>query len=150
MRSSNSIGFTGTQRGMTEGQLSQLASLLLFLQPDVFHHGDCIGADEQAHYLVKKILPDCQIIIHPPVIPEKRAYCGFKEESKKFRHPTQEDASLIILSPMSYLVRNYEIVDTSAMLMATPGERVEVLRSGTWATVRYAVKSNKPVELILP
>jgi hypothetical protein len=49
-----------------------------------------------------------------------------------------------------YLPRNKNIVRATASLIATPFEFVEILRSGTWSTVRFARKLGKPVFLILP
>jgi hypothetical protein len=42
-----------------------------------------------------------------------------------------------------YLARNREIVDVSAELFAAP-DGPERMRSGTWATVRYARKQQRP------
>lgn len=51
------IGFTGTQNGMTKAQKSQLWNSVTDLTPSSiggheFRHGDCVGADEQAHLIV--------------------------------------------------------------------------------------------------
>ena len=50
------IGFTGTQEGMSEKQRSSLRQVLADFFADgarVFRHGDCIGADAQAHAIAK-------------------------------------------------------------------------------------------------
>ena len=52
------------------------------------------------------------------------------------------------LPPKDYLDRNHDIVDQTDLLIATPKENTEVLRSGTWATIRYAKKINKPTWII--
>jgi hypothetical protein len=130
---SNILGFTGTQVGMSHDQLMLFADFIVHVKPTQFRHGDCIGADKQAHDIVRAILPDCDIIIHPPIKGDKRAFCN-------------GDA---ILAPREYLDRNHDIVDCCDILIATPKRNMEELRSGTWATVRYAVKSHKSVKLIL-
>ena len=47
------IGFTGTQKGMTHHQLIKLLDELCSYSNIELHHGDCIGADAQAHYQSK-------------------------------------------------------------------------------------------------
>ena len=48
------------------------------------------------------------------------------------------------------LDRNRDIVDACDVLIATPKDFVEELRSGTWATVRYARKQRKPLVIVWP
>jgi hypothetical protein len=57
------VGFTGTRRGLTRAQDAALQDVLRFLE-DVqeAHHGDCQGADERFHFLVKGIHP----LVHRP------------------------------------------------------------------------------------
>ena len=89
------IGFTGTQIGMCKDQRNQLYHYLKDLGATEFHHGDCIGADKQAHDIALAIGVD--IIIHPPENDKKRAFCeGYKRRAK----------------PLPYLDRNRRIVDT--------------------------------------
>jgi hypothetical protein len=45
-----------------------------------------------------------------------------------------------MLDPMPPLQRNDVIVKSCQVLTACPGEEHEILRSGTWATVRRAMK----------
>lgn len=129
------IGFTGTQKGTTGAQLLSFVKLLGGIGGLVeFHHGDCIGADEEVASIMKYWIS--QPIIHcwPPLNESKRAFTDFDVE-----HLAAE-----------YLVRNKSIVDATDALIATPGEKDEQLRSGTWSTVRYAVKIGKPVYIIYP
>jgi len=130
------VGFTGTARGVTKAQGFMLAKILYKLSQKgmtEFHHGDCIGADERAHSLVET-LPGIKIIIHPPLDDGKRAFCK--------GHEARE--------PDEYLTRDGNIVNETQMLVATPGEKEEVLRSGTWATVRRAQKAKKPIWFVFP
>lgn len=128
------LGFTGTQHGMTAQQQEQVERLLRELRPECEHHGDCIGADAQFHALVRQVLPDCHIVIHPPRVETKRAFCD-GDETK---------------APRAYLTRNRAIVRASQTLLATPHERQEQLRSGTWSTIRFAHQQNRTIHLVLP
>ena len=124
------VGFTGTQEGMSYEQTNALRQALIGATE--LHHGDCIGADAQAHDIAREI-GGIRIVIHPPTDPSRRA---FKRGD-------------IIREPKPYLERNHDIVDESASLIAAPKSDVEELRSGTWATVRYARKMEKPVKMLL-
>lgn len=118
------IGFTGTRQGMTERQFDRVASLLYRLWQDegahTVHHGDCVGADEEFHQIAMDF--GLHTVIHPPTDPEHRAFCDADEARE----------------PKPYLERNTDIVLASDKLIATPKEMNEVLRSGTWATIRRA------------
>lgn len=131
------IGFTGTQHGMSPTQIQDLTGLLIREQdntPDhivVFHHGDCIGADAQAHAIAHGIA--CSIVIHPPICAKKRAFCGNGQ----------------LMPAETYIVRNHDIVDDSEYLIAAPhNPQQEELRSGTWSTIRYARKMGKKVVIL--
>lgn len=131
------IGFTGTRRGMTRLQKNSLIKFLVNFQVDEFHHGDCIGADEEAHELVDNSETE-SIQIHPPINSDKRAWCT----AKYTKH--------VIWKPKPYIARNHDIVDAIDILIACPGESDEQLRSGTWSTIRYAKKKNKTINIIFP
>lgn len=125
------IGFTGSQLGSTPEQRAVLWQLLEGATE--FHHGDCIGADAEAHQVaVRRGIP---VVVHPPVNESKRAWCT--------------DGDVTVLPPLPYLVRNHSISDTCDTIVAAPSGP-EVLRSGTWATVRYARKTGTPVIVIAP
>jgi len=128
------IGFTGTQNGMTWGQRSRLADKLSHYAIGTrFHHGCCIGADAGAHIIARGYR--YYIILHPPLNPAKRAYCNGADEERE---------------PLEYLARNHAIVNECGLLIAAPKSPVEELRSGTWATVRYARKRGVPIWFVLP
>lgn len=128
------IGFTGTRNGMTIRQREMFGLLLkLYGAEDMFHHGDCVGADREAHSLALTRL--IKIHIHPPEDPKARANCeGYTE----------------IAEPKPYLDRNHDIVDACDVLFAMPSSREEEQRSGTWATIRYARKQEKALIVIWP
>ena len=132
------IGFTGTQKGMTFDQKNNFLVTLKELneeyQIEEFHHGDCIGADADAHRLMQIYFPNVEIKKHPPKDPKKRAFCpgGFCYSEKP------------------YILRNHMIVDSTDLMIATPDGESEELRSGTWSTIRYAKKINKDIKIIVP
>lgn len=131
------IGFTGTRHGMTQAQRAAVYEFLYTREGGEFHHGDCIGADAEAHDVAAMAgfdPNDGGIVVHPPTDPKARA---FKTCS-------------IVLDPLPYLVRNRAIVDETSWLIATPAEAVEQARGGTWYTVRYARSLKKNLRIFLP
>src|SRR5262245_51409660 len=131
------IGFTGTQGGMTKAQKYRLADELAGVQRVSggdwsFHHGDCIGADEEAHVIAGSL--GAEIWLHPPINDKKRAHCT----------PCK-----VRLAPMKYLHRNRAIAVACTVLIAAP-KGPEELRSGTWSTVRYARQLKKTIRIIMP
>jgi len=80
------------------------------------------------------LFPDAFIFVHNPL---KTALIG------------KCDADGIMES-RDYLERNRYIVDLTDMLIATPNTEYMVLRSGTWSTIRYAIKTKKEVITIYP
>lgn len=133
------IGFTGTRLGMSEAQSLAFTALMMTAvrdHPVSFHHGDCVGADAQAHAVVRslngRVRPN--IVVHPPTDDRLRAKC---------------DGDLI-RTPHDHLTRNKDIVDGTDLLIAAPETAEEVQRSGTWSTVRYARKTGKRVVVINP
>lgn len=130
------IGFTGTRDGMTQRQVETVTKLLCDLGATDLHHGDCVGADRDAH-MVGLVL-DLTMHLHGPLETRFRALCEVRLGVD------------IVYAPKPYLERDRDIVDTTKALIAAPKELTEVLRSGTWATVRYAIKQRKPVFLVFP
>lgn len=138
------IGFTGTQKGMTDKQLGELTRWLQQLHNRgyrTFHHGDCVGADEEAHDIAVAL--GYNIVIHPPNMVVKQAFCYQNS-------PVETQVRITVLEPKPYLERNHDIVDTCAEMVACPAEITEQVRSGTWATVRYARKRKKPLIILQP
>jgi len=128
------VGFTGTQHGMTAAQKAGVRRRLIRLRTSsLFRHGDCVEADENAHDLALQL--GYTVIVHPPTDDSRRAFVkGYAQ----------------MLPPRPYLHRNRDIVDASDALIAAPHTSHEVLRSGTWSTVRYARKLGLTVYLVLP
>lgn len=127
------LGMTGSRNGMTDNQREQLHAWLAKCK-DITeaHHGDCKGADAQFHGIMQEL--GTRIVVHPPSVSGCRAYCSSED----------------IKSPRPFLDRNHDIVNGSDVLLAFPATKHEELRSGTWATIRYAKKVNKPVYIFEP
>lgn len=130
------VGFTGTARGMTDAQKSELRRGLHDLWQmgfAYFHHGDCIGADAEAHTIALSL--GYKVVLHPPSDPKARAFC----QVYHLCHPEE-----------SYLTRNQDIVGEADILIAAPAGDSELRRSGTWATIRYGRAAHKTVTIITP
>lgn len=124
------VSVTGTRHGTTLYQKAVLQSNIRHIA--WLHHGDCIGADADAHDIARKL--GIKIHVHPPDNPTLRAFKGGDRESE----------------PLPYLERNKAIVNAGQWLIATPATTTEILRSGTWSTVRYARKMDKNRLIIYP
>jgi hypothetical protein len=131
------IGFTGTQHGLTLAQEASIRNVLTFStfsrEARVFHHGDCVGADDTAAGIVESL--GYRIECHPPVNPLKRAF------TKSYDVTRPE---------LPYLKRNDAIVAAATRLVAAPRapeDHPNQRRSGTWYTVRRARK--KGIEVII-
>lgn len=140
------FGFTGSRKGMTVAQhrtFNSWAHTLVRLEQ--FHHGDCVGSDEQAHVaILHKRIPYSELHVHPPENPKLRAYCDRK-------HPAILGTQYVFVWPEApYLKRNGAIVDASTKLVACPGSFTPTHASGTWWTIRHAQKTSKPVLVIYP
>lgn len=97
-----------------------------------FHHGDCIGADQQAALMAKDL--GIRLICHAPENDSLRAHV----------------VSDVYRVPLPYLERNMEIVNECDLLLACPKETDEITRSGTWATLRYARSQRRSRVIIFP
>lgn len=130
-----SFGFTGTRQGMTRIQAKNFISFMLANGDSVtdFHHGCAIGADAEANDLMLGAMPWVRRHGHPSNIVGQRAMVNLTDCEK----------------PLPPLQRNDVIVKACQVLCACPGENQEVLRSGTWATIRHAVK-DKLVVIFYP
>lgn len=134
-------GFTGTQVGCKAPQVESLARVVRAVASYAddaltFHHGDCIGGDATLHGVVREL--GHRIELHPPLNWSKRAWCTLR-------------GGEVAHEPDEYIPRNHAIVDATSLLVATPREETgEELRSGTWATVRYARKLKRLIVIVRP
>ncbi len=131
------VGFTGTRAGMTAKQKKTVAHLLQKIVAEYdnvhAHHGDCVGADSEFHYMCLNL--DIPMTHYPCTLKSQRVHLPGAVEIRPPRAP---------------LDRNKDIVRASNLVIATPKEKDEILRSGTWSTIRFAAKSGVPVILVSP
>ncbi len=122
------LGFTGTRRGMTAAQRHSLISELTWYryrghaQPtfDVEFHHGACRGADTEAASIAERL-GCSIVSHPP--------------------SNMGSAAL--------LARNRQIVAACELLLAAP-EGPELLRSGTWATIRHARKTLRHTIILWP
>ncbi len=127
------VGFTGTQKGMTDIQKAMVTRFLVESKVAIGIHGGCIGADTQFDDICYN--NHLTTIIYPSNISGKRGMCHYTP---------------FVMAVDKPLNRNHIIVDKSDLLIAAPKETEEVIRSGTWATIRYSIKKHKKVYIIYP
>jgi hypothetical protein len=133
------VGFTGTQVGCSPEQTRALGGLLGAIAASarsrglesVLHHGDCVGADDEAHRLALEL--GYRVVVHPA--DNDRLALG--------------NTGHELRPPRPYPDRNRAIVDESTCLVACP-VGPERPQSWTWATVRYARRAGKPVITVWP
>jgi hypothetical protein len=126
------VGFTGTCQGMTWPQMKSVFDLLNedFSRSRSAHHGDCLGADCEFHFLAYEWF-GLHVTVHPPESDKYRAFC-------------EGDA---LMPELPYLERNRNIVSASDVLIAAPFGPWES-RSGTWFTINNALDNDVPVHIV--
>lgn len=128
------IGMTGSRDGMTDEAKSWLNSYIKSTNNiENVHHGDCVGADTDFHNIALE--HGLSIHIHPP------KYSSNREFNKDYDK---------IYGEKDYLKRNRDIVNDTDLLLGFPNGYTNVLRSGTWSTIRYAKKVGKHVIIVYP
>lgn len=126
------LGMTGNRYGISNEAQTKLIDFLNENKIIEVHHGDCLGADATFHDICSNL--KIKTVIHPPDQDGMRSFCKGD----------------IILKAKKYLVRNKDIVNATDTLIAFPSTKKEIVRSGTWSTIRYARKLNKKVVIIYP
>lgn len=127
------IGITATQYGMTDKQKEHVARLLRPHRGSEFHHGMCVGGDEEAAMIAGNL--GLITVAHPGLErPDKRSLF----------------VSDVMLEPKPNLERNRDIVAVCGRLLVAPQGPERVLRSGTWATLRHAEKVGRDHIIIYP
>ena len=120
-------GFTGTRAGMNQAQKDLVRVFLEMHKPTAVIHGDCVGADKD----FDDICAGLGIVRYccPCNLTAQRAFTD----------------AVVLQDPIHPLERNWDIARRSDELFACPKEMRMVMRSGTWATIRYARRVGKTV-----
>lgn len=136
------IGFTGTRFGMTEAQRAAVSRLLFEPDATEFHHGACVGSDEQAAVLVANTYDWIYIIAHPG----RSASGGTNEHLSQIAIDVSDE----VRDTDTHFARNRAIVDETDRLIATPRDMNSQSKGGTWYTINYAAKHGKPTTIVWP
>jgi hypothetical protein len=110
------IGFTGTREGMSDCQIHQFERIVLALSYNLLEFHH--GDAAGADRQARDLISG-----------------SFSRYIEIVAHPAGPDP----------LARNREIVAESDILIAAPLTDKETIRSGTWATIRYARRAGIPV-----
>ena len=135
----DTVGFTGTRRGMTPQQKVAVEQILRKVKPSWTVHGDCVGADTDYHNIAETLRKafnyDYFRIRIRPCDHESRAWSQNYDEMCAVKKP---------------LLRNKDIVLDAGLLIAAPLQGTEIRRSGTWHTVRFAKSVSLPIAIVWP
>lgn len=124
---------------MTASQRLALGKLLRTRKDEIaeFHHGDCVGADAEAHVIAAQHLGIDKVFVHPPSNDKKRAFCS----------------SPHIVLPAPYLARNLAIIRMTDGIVAAPKSMTEPTNprgQGTWHVIRHARYLGRAIYLLAP
>lgn len=137
------LAFTGTREGLTAAQRAALSSVEA---PRKVLHGGAVGADSEFHaFVLSQTIPYGVIIEVWPCDPTRAEF--WKRQKDGVFYSGRDYVVHPIEAP---LIRNRLMVERCSRLLACPATAHEVLRSGTWATVRAARKLGKPVTIVGP
>jgi hypothetical protein len=121
------LGFTGTRKGMTKAQLVTLRKLVddIYIStmpppPYEWHHG-CSGKSDVAGSYIAAAC-NMKVVGHPSITVEPQGYWD------------------VLLPERMPLERDDDIAKHVELLFATPEHDSEIIRSGTWTTIRRARK----------
>ena len=136
------LGITATRNGMSDEQVISLTKVFLRHRWAEFHHGDCVGGDDEAANLFyelccKNFTGDerAKIVAHPPIIEDYRAHNQWADVTQPAR---------------PYLSRNRNIVHSVGHLIVVPKHSAWRASGGTWYTHDYAMKHRVSMTVILP
>lgn len=133
------VGFTGSRAGMSPRQLEHFRRMIEALPMTMFLHGGCVGADTQAHDLVREATC-ARVHVWPGVDAQGNA-----------PHRGREDwGGAIVHPPRPYYARNRILVSMSDLLIVAPAEAIEQPTGGTWYTYKHGRREGTPELMLWP
>jgi len=119
------VGCTATRLGLSQAQLIRIEGIMLDVtrahRQVAFHHGDCVGGDEQLDAKAKRM--GWHRVAHPGPRSGWSANCDTDERRA--------------IKP--YMPRNRDIIDESPdLVIAAPYEMEPQFCGGTWRTIAMA------------
>ena len=133
------LGFTGSRRGMTAAQAATFKRLISEENVTLFVHGDCVGADAEAHDMIEAIKPEVNIVVAPSLNASLRAWC--------------KPRTGVLCEARASVDRNRAIAIMCDELIAVPRKRLVpdggfIPQSGTQQTIEFAQDNGRPVIII--
>lgn len=140
-------GFTGTRNGLSEKQRNALREMIRELQPCYWHHGACLGSDEDGVIEVvaweRRMAQVVQIVAWPGLYARSP---GDKSMQSKVALRLSDE----VMPDQGHFNRNKRIVHECQLLVACPPAMTELSQGGTWFTIRHARKKGKAIAIIWP
>lgn len=132
------LGVTGSQLGASTAQLHTFKSWVLenWDKIEAVHNGCCVGWDTQVAYILHGNGLEELVVWHPPSNSDKQGIFQRDWPMGEWR------------KPKPYLDRNWDIAKECDVVIGAPRTDEEQIRSGTWATLRYARKLGKEVKVL--
>ena len=131
----NSIAFTGPVDPPREAHVTVYNAILTYGGGvGEFHYGGAFGVDTWCASVATALYPEAAHILHVPL------GCRWNERLERLYEFDE-----VIYVEGGYMKRNDSLVEAAGRLLAFPKTANEVLRSGTWATIRRARKAGVPV-----
>lgn len=130
--------FTGSRQGPTEPQRRAFTAWLATAQPGRMLNGLAIGCDEWALLAAKD---------HGWELEGYPCNIGSQVSTVAVHMVVSHGKYHQSMPPLD---RNRLMVGMADRLLAMPAGMEEELRSGTWATIRYARKGQKPITVFWP
>ena len=151
------LSFTGTRRGTTPAQILAAFNLIITAAPERFLHGGAVGADTEIDWLVAPWFWEngigqnrLMMVMDDSDLPIG-VYPSDTERQTHWTCAVPYGAIREVYDPLPPLKRNRIMARLCDRLIACPAEQYgEVVRSGTWMTVRHARTIGRPVTIVRP